>query len=105
MPQVVPQSKGGLNTWENLVACCSPCNGRKGNKSLSELRWKLRQVPKEPSPHALEFMLGMLLGTLDQSALPAEWQAYIVPFTRSSSSGSKKQQQQQQQQEKQQHVA
>jgi hypothetical protein len=40
------QSKGGGNTWTNLVACCSACNSKKGDKSLEQLRWKLRQQPK-----------------------------------------------------------
>jgi len=29
---VVPRSRGGHTTWENVVAACSPCNLRKGNK-------------------------------------------------------------------------
>ena len=40
------QSKGGANSWDNLVACCSACNSKKGDKSLEQLRWKLRQTPK-----------------------------------------------------------
>lgn len=40
------QSKGGGNTWENLVACCTDCNGRKGDKSLERLGWRLRKQPK-----------------------------------------------------------
>jgi 5-methylcytosine-specific restriction endonuclease McrA len=43
---VVAQSKGGGNTWTNLVACCAACNSKKGDKSLEQLRWKLRQQPK-----------------------------------------------------------
>ena len=31
LDHVVPRSRGGLSTWENLVACCHPCNRRKGN--------------------------------------------------------------------------
>src|SRR5690606_25683133 len=28
---VIPLSRGGTNTWENVVTACSPCNNRKGN--------------------------------------------------------------------------
>jgi hypothetical protein len=39
---VHPRSKGGENTWENLVAACKPCNHKKGNKLLSETNMKLQ---------------------------------------------------------------
>jgi 5-methylcytosine-specific restriction endonuclease McrA len=29
---VIPRSKGGLTTWQNVVTACSPCNLRKGDK-------------------------------------------------------------------------
>src|SRR5512140_4009320 len=32
LDHVVPRSRGGLSTWENLVACCHECNRRKGNQ-------------------------------------------------------------------------
>ncbi len=28
---VIPRSKGGTTTWENIVTCCLDCNARKGN--------------------------------------------------------------------------
>ena len=34
---VVPRSRGGVHVWENVVACCRPCNVRKGDKMLSDL--------------------------------------------------------------------
>lgn len=46
---VVPRSKGGGSSWENLVACCSPCNMRKGNKTLEELGWRLQITPARPA--------------------------------------------------------
>src|SRR5215217_4492560 len=30
LDHVVPRSRGGSSGWENLVACCRPCNNRKG---------------------------------------------------------------------------
>jgi hypothetical protein len=45
---VIPRSKGGGDTWENLVACCDKCNVAKGNKYLHETNMKLRSKPKAP---------------------------------------------------------
>lgn len=45
---VVPRSRGGDNSWENLVACCRDCNNRKGDRTLAELGWTLSFRPKEP---------------------------------------------------------
>ncbi|MGI9099753.1 MAG: HNH endonuclease [Solirubrobacteraceae bacterium] len=28
---VIPRSKGGTSTWDNIVASCAPCNRRKGD--------------------------------------------------------------------------
>lgn len=45
---VIPRSRGGQNTWENLVAACLPCNSRKADKMLSQLGWQLRITPHRP---------------------------------------------------------
>src|SRR6478609_27173 len=37
LDHVQPRSRGGLSTWENLVACCHSCNRRKGNRLLHEM--------------------------------------------------------------------
>ena len=49
----MPASKGGKWEWENLVTACTKCNGVKGNKQLSQLRWKLRAEPRVGLPAAL----------------------------------------------------
>jgi CRISPR/Cas system Type II protein with McrA/HNH and RuvC-like nuclease domain len=46
---VIPRSKGGANTWDNLVTCCSSCNLRKGNKSVEEVGYKMSKKPFVPS--------------------------------------------------------
>lgn len=46
---ILPRSRGGANTWLNLVACCRTCNNRKGDACLDEIGWKLRVQPHEPS--------------------------------------------------------
>lgn len=45
---IIPKSKGGMNTWQNLVTACIYCNAKKGDKLLSEIGWKLLQQPTEP---------------------------------------------------------
>jgi 5-methylcytosine-specific restriction endonuclease McrA len=51
---VVPRSRGGRTSWENVVAACSPCNLRKGSKSLKQVGMHLRQVPAPPSAEDMQ---------------------------------------------------
>jgi hypothetical protein len=46
---VVPRSKGGTHTWDNVVAACAPCNHRKSDRMLAELGWRLPRPPRAPS--------------------------------------------------------
>ena len=39
---VLPKSRGGDNSWTNLVTCCSSCNRKKGDKTPEEANMKLR---------------------------------------------------------------
>jgi len=50
---VIPRSKGGKDTWENLVVCCTPCNLRKGNKLLKETDMRLKRIPQAPSSRVM----------------------------------------------------
>lgn len=45
---VVPRSKGGITSWENVVAACGRCNLRKGSKSLKQVGFTLRRAPRRP---------------------------------------------------------
>jgi 5-methylcytosine-specific restriction endonuclease McrA len=45
---VIPRSKGGLDTWTNMVVCDKSLNSKKGNKMNSELGLKLKKEPVEP---------------------------------------------------------
>lgn len=46
---VIPKSKGGDNSWKNLVTCCSPCNLKKGDKLLHETNMRMIKKPTEPN--------------------------------------------------------
>jgi 5-methylcytosine-specific restriction endonuclease McrA len=48
---VVPRSKGGTSSWDNIVASCAPCNRRKGNVSPRQAGMRLSRAPGTPSPH------------------------------------------------------
>lgn len=46
---IIPKSKGGQNTWMNLVTCCSNCNRIKGDRTPEEANMKLNIKPYEPT--------------------------------------------------------
>ena len=46
---ILPKSKGGENTWMNLITCCSPCNRYKGDRTPEEANMLMRFKPYEPS--------------------------------------------------------
>ena len=45
---VRPRSRGGGDTWDNLVACCVRCNNAKGDRTPEEKGWTLRRRPYAP---------------------------------------------------------
>jgi 5-methylcytosine-specific restriction endonuclease McrA len=61
LDHVVPRSRGGLSTWENLVACCHSCNRRKGNRLLAEIDdMKLLKEPRPFSLHTSRHIMRMI---------------------------------------------
>lgn len=54
LDHVQPKSRGGLDTWTNLVACCKKCNIAKGDRTLEESGMTLRRKPHRP--HHLAFL-------------------------------------------------
>ena len=46
---ILPTSRGGENTWQNVVTSCSPCNNRKGNHLPTEAGLSLLSDPREPN--------------------------------------------------------
>lgn len=45
---ILPRSRGGRDSWENLVACCVRCNNTKGDRTPEEKGWALRLRPYVP---------------------------------------------------------
>src|SRR5580700_7475608 len=61
LDHVIPRSRGGSSTWENLVACCHGCNRRKGNRMLHGLDdMKLLREPRTFSLHTSRQIMRML---------------------------------------------
>ena len=50
---VVPRARGGITSWENVVAACGSCNLRKGSKSLRQVGFTLRRAPRRPGASEL----------------------------------------------------
>jgi 5-methylcytosine-specific restriction endonuclease McrA len=53
---VVPRSRGGGKSWENLVAACGPCNRRKGGRLPVEANMRLITQPAAPRYIVLAFV-------------------------------------------------
>jgi 5-methylcytosine-specific restriction endonuclease McrA len=51
LDHVVPLSRGGVSSWENVVCACIPCNSRKGNRTPLEAGMHLTRAPKRPAGH------------------------------------------------------
>ncbi len=51
---VLPRSKGGVTSWENVVAACSPCNLRKAAKTLRQSGMRLSRPPRAPSAEEMQ---------------------------------------------------
>ena len=50
---VIPRSRGGRTTWENVVAACSPCNLRKADRMPRDIGMIPVQTPFRPTVHDL----------------------------------------------------
>ncbi|MSO78387.1 MAG: HNH endonuclease [Acidimicrobiia bacterium] len=66
---VVPRSRGGPHTWENVVASCRACNARKEDRFLHEANLRLRRAPQAP---AAALWLIASVGSLDPL-----WEQYL----------------------------
>ena len=53
LDHIIPRSRGGQNTWENMVTSCFRCNNRKADQTPEEAGLKLRSKPFAPSFHYL----------------------------------------------------
>jgi 5-methylcytosine-specific restriction endonuclease McrA len=66
---VIPRSRGGLHSWENVVAACRPCNARKRDHLLEESGMRLRRSPVVPRQRT--FIL------VASGSIRSEWEPYL----------------------------
>ena len=45
---VIPRSRGGVDSWDNVTTACLPCNVRKGNRTPREAGMPLEREPRRP---------------------------------------------------------
>jgi 5-methylcytosine-specific restriction endonuclease McrA len=55
LDHVIPRSRGGRHSWDNVVTACSKCNSRKSNRTLFEAGMQLRTKPKAPIHPTISF--------------------------------------------------
>lgn len=67
---VVPRSKGGPTSWDNIVAACAPCNRRKGDSLLRHTNMELARAPRAPSPDVFI--------QVASPTIPVTWQQYMA---------------------------
>lgn len=68
---IVPRSRGGDHTWENVVACCRRCNTRKEDRLLEESGFHLARQPRAPRSR-----LWLMAASGD---VREEWAPYVEP--------------------------
>ncbi len=71
LDHVMPRSRGGETSWENVVCCCVRCNTRKGGRTPQEARMKLLRPPHRPSQSPL------LVSKLNNPKY-APWRAFLT---------------------------
>ena len=71
LDHVHPRSQGGKSAWENLVACCHPCNNQKGDRTPEQAGMKLLRQPRpfnlQTSRHLMRLM----------ASGNGQWQKYL----------------------------
>lgn len=70
MDHVVPRSRGGGSSWENVVTSCAPCNHRKGDRLPAEVQMFPKKAPRAPAPE--------IFITVAAPRRPKSWEPYLA---------------------------
>src|SRR5262250_3794275 len=69
LDHVIPLSRGGHSSWENVVCACLGCNVKKGNRTPQEASMRLVAVPRKPRWHPV--------GQFGSSRLHPAWRNFL----------------------------
>jgi 5-methylcytosine-specific restriction endonuclease McrA len=67
---VIPKSKGGGSSWENIVASCAQCNRRKGDALPPQAGMRLLRPPRTPNPNVFIHVAS--------PTIPSAWLQYLA---------------------------
>jgi 5-methylcytosine-specific restriction endonuclease McrA len=67
---VIPRSKGGPSSWDNIVASCAPCNRRKGDALPRQAGMRLLKQPRTPNPS--------IFIQVASPTIPSAWLQYLA---------------------------
>jgi 5-methylcytosine-specific restriction endonuclease McrA len=70
LDHVIPRSRGGPSTWDNIVTCCAPCNRRKGDRLPKVAGMHPMTPPRAPSPHIFVHVAS--------STIHPAWEQYLI---------------------------
>ena len=66
---VIPRSKGGASSWDNIVASCAPCNRRKGDMTPAQANMHPARPPAAPHPQVFIHVAS--------PTIPLAWQPWL----------------------------
>ncbi|MCF2531697.1 HNH endonuclease [Yinghuangia soli] len=69
---VIPRSRGGQHTWENVVSACRRCNHVKSDRYIAELGWRMHRKPTQPS--------GLAWRIIGTGFRDPRWEPYLAPY-------------------------
>ena len=72
LDHVVPRSRGGESSWENVVTSCASCNHKKGDRLLEETQMTMSVRPRPPAP--------VLFIQIAAPRIPAGWEPYLSGY-------------------------
>lgn len=71
MDHLVPKSRGGEHSWTNIVLMCAEHNNSKSDRTLEELGWTLKNVPRTPTRADI---------ALDRTQSNPQWSQWLGRF-------------------------